>query len=173
MAAETHEFDVVLLGRYDVSDFTFLADALYEKGCDDSLVSMCGHTVRLAFWREAESLEQALESALANVRAAGCTPLKAEKAGVNRPVRLWTLHIEDAQQKLRELYVRASETDHRYWEADRDVKAQNGAASEDTLVKYIAAELDYEAAQAGFKQALHALLGLSEKEVQSVYNPEP
>jgi hypothetical protein len=46
-------------------------DALYEAGCDDATVVTREGVTRLAFDRAAESLEQALSSAAADVRAAG------------------------------------------------------------------------------------------------------
>ncbi|NLY01272.1 MAG: hypothetical protein GXY83_34715 [Rhodopirellula sp.] len=50
-----------------------LAEAIYGSGCDDgSLFCSCG-VVQIGFDREAESLEDAIRSAIADVQKAGCT----------------------------------------------------------------------------------------------------
>jgi len=65
---KTYGFSVVLTVR-TLSDAE--CDALYEAGCDDgTIVSRKGVTF-IAFDRKAQSLEQAIRSATANVRAAG------------------------------------------------------------------------------------------------------
>jgi len=46
-------------------------DALYEAGCDDGTIVTRNKVTYIAFDRKAESLEQAIRSATANVRAAG------------------------------------------------------------------------------------------------------
>jgi hypothetical protein len=49
-----------------------LADRLFESGCDDgSPGSSCG-VVSINFHREAECLESAIRSAVADVQKAGC-----------------------------------------------------------------------------------------------------
>jgi len=48
-----------------------LEDALFESGCDDALVCAYGHAVYLEFDREAESLHEAIMSAVQNVESAG------------------------------------------------------------------------------------------------------
>ena len=46
-------------------------DALYEAGCDDGTIVTRKKITFIAFDRKADSLEQAIRSATANVRAAG------------------------------------------------------------------------------------------------------
>jgi hypothetical protein len=64
----TYEFTVVLTAA------TLSAkecDALYEAGCDDGTIVTRNRVTFIAFDRKAESLEKAIRSATANVRAAG------------------------------------------------------------------------------------------------------
>ncbi len=66
-----YEFSVILRGL-DVIDED-LVDKLFEAGCDDgSPFSSCG-IASVGFSREAESLEEAIRSAVADVQKAGCT----------------------------------------------------------------------------------------------------
>ena len=46
-------------------------EALYEAGCGDGTIVTRNRTTFIAFDRKAESLEKAIRSAIANVRAAG------------------------------------------------------------------------------------------------------
>jgi hypothetical protein len=63
---------IVILHGLDVIDED-LADNLFEAGCDDgSPFSSCG-IAGVGFSREAESLEKAIRSAVADVQKAGCT----------------------------------------------------------------------------------------------------
>jgi hypothetical protein len=48
-----------------------LADALFEAGCDDGTLWSTGSIVQIGFSREAESLEAAIRSAIADVQKAG------------------------------------------------------------------------------------------------------
>ena len=61
---------LVLVGSPALTDE--LADRLYEAGCDDGTPGSCDGVVSIDFHREAASLEEAIRSAVANVRAAGC-----------------------------------------------------------------------------------------------------
>lgn len=66
-----YEFIVILHGLDTIDDD--LADKLFEAGCDDgSPFSTCG-IAGIGFSREAESLEAAIRSAVADVQKAGCT----------------------------------------------------------------------------------------------------
>lgn len=65
---KTYEFSLVLTAP-DITDED--CDALYEAGCDDGTVVTRGGVTHIAFDREAESLEEAIRSATAQVRAAG------------------------------------------------------------------------------------------------------
>ncbi|WP_324701244.1 DNA-binding protein (plasmid) [Pantoea agglomerans] len=48
-----------------------LEDALFESGCDDALICAYGRSVYLEFDREADSLDDAIASAIDNVESAG------------------------------------------------------------------------------------------------------
>ena len=64
-----HTFDVYLVG---VAEFTReLEDRLFESGCDDALLAIKDGRVYLTFDREAESREDAIDSALRNIASAG------------------------------------------------------------------------------------------------------
>jgi hypothetical protein len=76
MPWKTYEFDVVLKGVAEVTDDQ--ADALFAAGCDDGTLASCNGTSRVHFDREAASLEEAMRSAVAQVRAAGFTVVKIE-----------------------------------------------------------------------------------------------
>ncbi|MGA2799021.1 MAG: hypothetical protein ABSE63_15690 [Thermoguttaceae bacterium] len=66
-----HEFTLVLVKDTELTEE--LADKLFEAGCDDgSPFSSCG-IAGVGFSREAESLEAAIRSAVADVQKAGCT----------------------------------------------------------------------------------------------------
>jgi hypothetical protein len=66
-----YEFIVILRGLDLIDDD--LAEKLFEAGCDDgSPFSSCG-IAGVGFSREAESLEAAIRSAVADVQKAGCT----------------------------------------------------------------------------------------------------
>jgi hypothetical protein len=66
----TYRFAVVLRGLDVIDDD--LAESLYEAGCDDgSPFSSCG-VASIGFDREADCLESAIRSAVADVQKAGC-----------------------------------------------------------------------------------------------------
>jgi len=50
-----------------------LAEALFEAGCDDGSPGSCEGVVSIDFHRNAESLEAAIRSAIADVQKARCT----------------------------------------------------------------------------------------------------
>ncbi len=72
---KTYEFRVVLTAD-EVTDDD--CDALYEAGCDDGTVVTRDGITHVAFDREAESLEDAIRSATAQVRAAGFNVARVE-----------------------------------------------------------------------------------------------
>lgn len=47
-----------------------LEDALYESGCDDALICAYGNSVYVEFDREADSLDEAISSAVENIESA-------------------------------------------------------------------------------------------------------
>lgn len=65
----TYRFTIILRGIDVMSED--VAEALYEAGCDDSSPGSHGGHAYAAFDRDADSLESAVASAVANVRAAG------------------------------------------------------------------------------------------------------
>jgi hypothetical protein len=75
----SYDFVVVLKGLDVIDDD--LAEALFEAGCDDgSPFSSCG-VAAIGFSREADSLESAIRSAVADVQKAGCTVKRVEIEG--------------------------------------------------------------------------------------------
>ncbi len=71
----TYNFSLVLTAPELTNDD---CGALYEAGCDDGTVVTRDGVTRVAFDREAESLEEAIRSATAQVRAAGFQVTKVE-----------------------------------------------------------------------------------------------
>jgi hypothetical protein len=66
-----HKYDFALVLAGDLRLTDEVADALYAAGCDDGTPGeSCGRFV-IDFTREAESLEKAIATAIANVRQAG------------------------------------------------------------------------------------------------------
>jgi hypothetical protein len=72
---KTYVFSVVLTAR-SLSDEE--CEALYEAGCDDGTIVTRNRITFIAFDRKADSLEQAIRSATANVRAAGLEVARVE-----------------------------------------------------------------------------------------------
>ncbi len=68
--------NLVLKGLDDISEE--LADALFEAGCDDSTPGVFFGVPHIDFDREADSLEAAIRSAIADVQKAGCVVEKVE-----------------------------------------------------------------------------------------------
>ena len=66
----TYRFTVVLAGLGEISDD--LAEALFEAGCDDGSPWSSQGVAAVGFDREADSFEQAVRSAIADVQKAGC-----------------------------------------------------------------------------------------------------
>ena len=80
MAKQEYEFTLILSG---VSELTpEVLDALYEAGCDDALIGMRDGTAYAEFCREADSLPQAVSSAVKNVETAGFTATDKNQAGL-------------------------------------------------------------------------------------------
>ncbi len=55
-----------------------LADALYSAGCDDATPGTCEGILTLDFHREAASLEDAISTAITNVRRSGLEVARVE-----------------------------------------------------------------------------------------------
>lgn len=64
-----YEFTLVLKGPIDLTEE--VADKLFESGCSDGTPGTCGGVFSIDFHREADSLEGAIHSAAANIKAAG------------------------------------------------------------------------------------------------------
>ena len=73
-----YEFEVVLAG-HDVMTVN-LGEALVAAGCDDSTTGSCNGEAFVAFDRNAPSLEDAIRSALADIRKAGVEPAEVRLA---------------------------------------------------------------------------------------------
>lgn len=63
-----HEFTVILASPEQSEED---AAALYQAGCSDGSISTSEGVTRIDFHRQAESLEEAIRSAIANVQTAG------------------------------------------------------------------------------------------------------
>ncbi len=72
---KAYAFSVVLTAPELTNDD---CDALHEAGCDDGTVVTREGVTHVVFDREAESLEEAIRSATAQVRAAGFQVTKVE-----------------------------------------------------------------------------------------------
>jgi hypothetical protein len=67
---QTYTFTVILADQTEMTEE--LAEALAAAGCDDGLAGSSGGIASVIFDREAESLEEAVRSAIADVEKAGC-----------------------------------------------------------------------------------------------------
>ena len=67
---QNYTFTVILGSQREMTED--LAEALAAAGCDDGLAGSSGAVAAVIFDREAESLEQAVRSAIADVQKAGC-----------------------------------------------------------------------------------------------------
>ena len=65
-----YEFSLILKEGVEITEE--LADELFDAGCDDGTPgTFCG-TPYISFHRDADSLESAIRSAVADVQKAGC-----------------------------------------------------------------------------------------------------
>ncbi|OHB65875.1 MAG: hypothetical protein A2V70_13530 [Planctomycetes bacterium RBG_13_63_9] len=64
-----YEFTLILKGRLEMSEE--ITDALFEAGCDDGTPGTCEGVFSIDFHREANALEEAIRSAIADVNSAG------------------------------------------------------------------------------------------------------
>ena len=92
----THHFALIVEGPDLQSDD--LADALYEAGCDDSLIGRVDDIQYMDFDREAPSLEEAILSAVADIeRLDGVEVIRLADAGL-----VSMTEIADRMQRTRE-----------------------------------------------------------------------
>ncbi len=80
-----YEFMLILKGPLELTED--IADELFEAGCDDGTPGTCEGVFSIDFHREAESLEQAIRSAIGNVKAAGYEVDRVEIAPEAMPQR--------------------------------------------------------------------------------------
>ena len=73
---KTYEFDVILKDMSEVTDDQ--ADRLFAAGCDDGTPASCDDVAWIHFDREAGSLEEAIVSAVAQIKATGLQVAKVE-----------------------------------------------------------------------------------------------
>jgi transcriptional regulator with XRE-family HTH domain len=78
---KTYHFTIVV--RDAQIGMTDLEDRLFEAGCDDALLCSYNQTVYLEFDREAINAEQAIKTALADIKAAGFRQPVVQEAGVS------------------------------------------------------------------------------------------
>ncbi|NIO42549.1 MAG: hypothetical protein GTO41_21835 [Burkholderiales bacterium] len=64
-----YEFSLILTGAPELTED--IADKLFKAGCDDGTPGTCNGVFSIDFHREANSLEEAINSAIKNVREAG------------------------------------------------------------------------------------------------------
>lgn len=69
-------FSLILPGPLELTED--LADRLFEAGCDDATPGTCNGVFSIDFHREADSLEAAIRSAIANVESAGYRVARVE-----------------------------------------------------------------------------------------------
>ena len=78
-----YEFTLILKGALELTED--IADALFEAGCDDGTPGTCEGVFSIDFHREAESLEKAIQSAIASVKTAGYQVERVEIAAEAMP----------------------------------------------------------------------------------------
>jgi hypothetical protein len=66
---KSYEFIVCLDDGIDIES---ISEPLLKAGCDDGTLASCGNRVWIRFTRKAESLEQAIRSAVNDIRSAKC-----------------------------------------------------------------------------------------------------
>jgi hypothetical protein len=70
------EFTLILRDVAEMTDS--LANDLYDAGCDDATVGSSSGVTRVSFSRESATLQDAIQSAVRNVRQAGCEIARVE-----------------------------------------------------------------------------------------------
>ncbi len=73
---KTHSFSLILSGVTEITPA--MAEALFEAGCDDSSPGSCEGLVSVEFDREADSLGDAIGSAVKDVERAGFAVARVE-----------------------------------------------------------------------------------------------
>ena len=78
---EVHEFTLVLSGITEVTDDA--ANRLFEAGCDDGSFASRDGVAFIMFHREAQTLRDAIDSAIADVKRAGFGIVRVETDHAN------------------------------------------------------------------------------------------
>jgi hypothetical protein len=76
MKKEVHTFTLLLVNEHELT--TDLEDALFEAGCDDGMLFCKNQVVYIEFERDADSLEEAVVSAINDVESAGFQVARVE-----------------------------------------------------------------------------------------------
>ena len=76
MKKEVHTFTLLLVNEHELT--TELEDALFEAGCDDGMLFSKNQVVYIEFDWDADSLEEAIVSAINNVESAGFQVARVE-----------------------------------------------------------------------------------------------
>ena len=71
-----YDFSLVVSGSVELTER--VADALYAAGCDDATPGTCEGILTVDFHREAVSLEEAIRTAIGNVRRVGLEVARVE-----------------------------------------------------------------------------------------------
>jgi hypothetical protein len=71
-----YDFTLILGGPLELTDD--IADALFAAGCDDGTPGTCNGVFSIDFHREAAPLEEAIRSAIEDVRTAGYEVARVE-----------------------------------------------------------------------------------------------
>ena len=71
-----YDFTLILATSLELTED--LADALFAAGCDDGTPGTCNEVLSIDFHREAPSLEEAIRSAIEDVRTAGYAVARVE-----------------------------------------------------------------------------------------------
>jgi len=71
-----YEFTLILKGSPELT--VEIADKLFEAGCDDGSPGTSEGVFSIDFHRTADTLEEAINSAIANVKSAGCEVERVE-----------------------------------------------------------------------------------------------
>lgn len=75
---QTFDFQIVLGDTTSMTEE--IADALFEAGCDDGTPFSCQGVAAVGFSRQAETLEEAVRSAIADINKAGFSVARVEPA---------------------------------------------------------------------------------------------
>lgn len=76
MKKEVHTFTLLLVNEHELT--TELEDALFEAGCDDGMLFSKNQVVYIEFDRDADSLEEAIVSAINDVESSGFQVARVE-----------------------------------------------------------------------------------------------